>query len=390
MSQYIGKTISLISVTDNRYVGLLEGIDSEKGTVTLNEVRCFGTEGRKGWGPDEIYPTNNIYKSVKFNGNEVKDLSILEVSIEDVHPVLPPSATPVVPVPIAEQQAAPPQVPQAMAGYGVYAPNQGGITSTADQYQHQQQAQQHQQQQEEPAPSAAAVHQEEPAPIASVPTEEVASQNEQPRKEQQQQQQQQQQHVEGEEPRRHDHHPHNNEHKNHSHSHTRRSQQRNIEIPKSDFDFQSNNAKFTKQELSQSHHDAVAEPVASTIEQTIQTQTVTAQQAAQADPETFYNRKSSFFDTISTSTETNTNMRWQEEKVLNLDTFGQTSARPNFHGGRGGRGRGNYRGRGGRGRGNYRGRGGNRGGYNNNNRNNYHSSNDGQQFQSQSQPQVEF
>ena len=118
MSEYIGKTISLISVTDNRYVGLLEGIDSDKGTVTLNEVRCFGTEGRKNWGPDEIYPQNTVYNSVKFNGNEVKDLSILEVKIEDVHPVLPPTATAVPMMPMQEQprsqappsqQSAPPQ-----------------------------------------------------------------------------------------------------------------------------------------------------------------------------------------------------------------------------------------------------------------------------------------
>ena len=81
MSQYIGKTISLVSVTDNRYVGLLEDIDSEKGTVTLREVRCFGTEGRKNWGPEEIYPNPTVYNSVKFNGSEVKDLSLSLIHI---------------------------------------------------------------------------------------------------------------------------------------------------------------------------------------------------------------------------------------------------------------------------------------------------------------------
>ena len=76
MSQYIGKTIALISNTDNRYVGLLESIDSEKGVVTLRQVRCFGTEGRKGWGPEEIYPNPNIYDTVPFNAVSYTHLDV--------------------------------------------------------------------------------------------------------------------------------------------------------------------------------------------------------------------------------------------------------------------------------------------------------------------------
>lgn len=108
MSQYIGKTISLISVTDNRYVGLLEDIDSEKGTVTLKEVRCFGTEGRKNWGPEEIYPNPTVYNSVKFNGSEVKDLSILDANINDIQPVVPQMMPPASQFP-PQQAQSPPQ-----------------------------------------------------------------------------------------------------------------------------------------------------------------------------------------------------------------------------------------------------------------------------------------
>lgn len=303
MSQYIGKTISLISVTDNRYVGLLEEIDSEKGTVTLQNVRCFGTEGRKNWGPEEIYPNPTVYKSVKFNGNEVKDLSILDVKLEDVQPVLPPQNVIQSPQPQQQQQQPQTQVPAAVAGYGVYAP--------------------------EPAAS-------QPSAVKVAPTQTTAAP----------QRQEQQPAAAPESQRRH----HN----------------RKVEIPKEDFDFQTNNAKFARDGTENTGTEEINnEHVPKANEET--------------NPEQFYNKKSSFFDNISTSTDTGSNIRWQEEKAMNMDTFGQASARPRF--GRGGRGRG---GRGGRGRGN-RGRG-NRGGYQN--RNNYQDDNQNGQFSRA--PQIEF
>ncbi|SCU80120.1 LADA_0B05160g1_1 [Lachancea dasiensis] len=310
MAQYIGKTISLISVTDNRYVGLLEGIDSERGVVTLNKVRCFGTEGRKHWGPQEIYPNPTVYDTVTFNGNDVKDLSILDVALEEVQPVLPPqsvatqqqrqprsnSASEAPPSAQAPQTVAtqevqdPPQtsqqlpaaaVPAAMAGYGVYAP------------------------------SASAPETQEQATkvLPSPPLQQQRNQrdgNRQPKPSGKSQQGRQ------ETPQR-------------------------VEIPTEDFDFLSNNSK-----LERDHTTSRPQPTV---------------QGEAADTEgNFYNRKSSFFDTISTSTETNTNMRWQEERQLNMDTFGQASAgnRRGRGGARGGRG--SYRGRGGQ-------RGGNRGGF---------------------------
>lgn len=329
MSQYFGKTISLISVTDNRYVGLLENIDSDKGTVTLNNVRCFGTEGRKNWGPEEIYPSPTVYKTVQFNGNDVKDLSILEVGLDEVQPVLRPQN--VAAAPSQQQQDVPPQqqahsqpdvqqtpanlpkenLPAAVADYGVYAPTEGstnvGVSSEA---------------------AAEAVNQ-----------------------------------VERE----------NTSHQNRAHHNNNRRQKqdpsRKIEIPKDDFDFTSNNAKFAK-EAPESH-------VMDEIEEVEKAN-------GEEHPEGFYNKKSSFFDSISTSAETNTNMRWQEEKALNMDTFGESSARPRFNNRRG-----NFRGRGrGRGSGRGRGRGGNRGNYNNNYNRNNNSDNFHSNFSSTNQ--VEF
>ncbi|CDO92526.1 unnamed protein product [Kluyveromyces dobzhanskii CBS 2104] len=286
MSQYIGKTIALISNTDNRYVGLLESIDSEKGVVTLRQVRCFGTEGRKGWGPQEIYPNPNIYDTVSFNGNDVKDLNILDVPLEQVQPVVPPqvSAQP----PAAPAQSSGPGVPAAVAGYGVYAPEKDAQQQAPQRQQQQQQQQQRQQRQQ---------NQHQYAPEKRAPR-------------------QQQQQRQG-------------------------SPAAASSVPDSEFDFESNNAKFQNAE----------KPGESDIEQ--------EKQDSKTD-EIFYDKKSSFFDSISSSAaETASSSKWDEERQVNLDTFGQ--ARPR-NGGRGGyRGRGGFRGN----------RGGNRGNYRGGNRNNY-------------------
>ncbi|AQZ10891.1 SCD6 (YPR129W) [Zygosaccharomyces parabailii] len=302
MSQYIGKTISLVSVTENRYVGLLEGIDSEKGTVTLSDVRCFGTEGRRGWGPEEIYPNSTVYRSVKFNGNEVKDLSILDMKLEDVQPTIAPQPQP------GQQQD---QMPAAVAGYGVYAPAVSGQHERGQQEQGQEQQQREPRRQQDTSaqsvptklPNSRQTMQQDvrpavqPTQAANQPTPQAVNQPT-PQAANQPTPQAANQPT------------------------PQAPIQAGQNLP--DFDFESNNAKF-------------AAPV-----------------AAGAAPDSFYNKKSSFFDSISISTETNTNMRWQEEKAMNIDTFGQASARPRFSG-RGGRGRG------GRGRGGYRGRGGHRG-----------------------------
>lgn len=108
-----------------------------------------------------------------------------------------------------------------------------------------------------------------------------------------------------------------------------------------DFDFVSSNAKFTKDE------ELIPEA-----------------------PTEFYNKKSSFFDNISSTAKEKAEGRENlspyerrgDERKLNLETFGQAAAysgrgRGRGRGGRGGRG--GYRGRGGN---NFRGRGG-RGGF---------------------------
>jgi len=74
--QYIGSRISLISKSDIRYRGILHSIDPAASTVSLEQVRSMGTEGRKGNPSDEIAPTDQLYEFIVFRAADVKDLSI--------------------------------------------------------------------------------------------------------------------------------------------------------------------------------------------------------------------------------------------------------------------------------------------------------------------------
>lgn len=143
-----------------------------------------------------------------------------------------------------------------------------------------------------------------------------------------------------------------------------------IEVPQSDYDFQTANAKFNKQDLVK---EAIAtgvpaaEAEAHAAEEAESMETM-SNGGSSSNPG--YNRGSSFFDNISSEArdrEENTarvgGREWRgEEEKRNMETFGQGSVdgyRPNYRG----RGRGRGRGRSGYGRGYGRGRGGMRGGH---------------------------
>ncbi|KAK0740715.1 Scd6-like Sm domain-containing protein [Schizothecium vesticola] len=76
MSEFIGARISLISVSDIRYAGILHEINSEESTVSLQNVKSFGSEGRRGNPDDEVPASDQIYDYIVFRGTDVKDLRI--------------------------------------------------------------------------------------------------------------------------------------------------------------------------------------------------------------------------------------------------------------------------------------------------------------------------
>ncbi|EOO03645.1 putative g2 m phase checkpoint control protein [Phaeoacremonium minimum UCRPA7] len=78
MSEFLGARISLISKSDIRYVGILHEINSSDSTVSLENVRSFGTEGRKGDVSEEVAPSDQVYEYIVFRGSDVKDLRIEE------------------------------------------------------------------------------------------------------------------------------------------------------------------------------------------------------------------------------------------------------------------------------------------------------------------------
>jgi protein LSM14 len=151
----------------------------------------------------------------------------------------------------------------------------------------------------------------------------------------------------------------------------RDSAQKAIEVPKEDFDFESSNAKFNKEDLAKEANPA-SSPVGSPNGDTEDAIPATnghvngdAEEDVVIPPsEKKYDKKSSFFDNISSDLKDRVEQAKEEgssfdgramrsqERTKNMETFGQGSVDGGYRGGYRGRGRGYGRGRG---EGNYRG-----------------------------------
>ncbi|XP_054639704.1 protein LSM14 homolog B [Dunckerocampus dactyliophorus] len=73
---YIGCKIGLLSKAQNRYEGILYTIDKVNSTVVLAKVKCFGTEGRPTDRPTP--PKDDIYEYITFRGSDIKDITLCE------------------------------------------------------------------------------------------------------------------------------------------------------------------------------------------------------------------------------------------------------------------------------------------------------------------------
>ncbi|CAG6021668.1 unnamed protein product [Menidia menidia] len=73
---YIGCKIGLISKAQNRYEGILYTIDKINSTVVLAKVKCFGTEGRPTDRPTP--PKDDVYEYITFRGSDIKDIALCE------------------------------------------------------------------------------------------------------------------------------------------------------------------------------------------------------------------------------------------------------------------------------------------------------------------------
>merc|ERR550537_920140 len=72
---YIGSKISLITTSDIRYEGILYTLNREESTIAVQNVRSFGTEGRRF---PEVPMSNEIYDFIIFRGKDLKDLTVLQ------------------------------------------------------------------------------------------------------------------------------------------------------------------------------------------------------------------------------------------------------------------------------------------------------------------------
>ncbi len=75
---YIGCLMSLISKQEIRYVGTLVAINSKDQTLVLQNVKTYGSEGRRGGGADELPASNQMYERVVFRAAELKDFYVIK------------------------------------------------------------------------------------------------------------------------------------------------------------------------------------------------------------------------------------------------------------------------------------------------------------------------
>ncbi|KAJ1920623.1 hypothetical protein H4219_001181 [Mycoemilia scoparia] len=331
-----GNRISLISKSNIRYVGTLKDVNEEEQTIALEQVRSMGTEGRKQNPLEEIPPSNDVYEYIQFRATDVISVQFeSETQQQQPPPPPPPPADPAIlnagapiqqPAQKAQQESVKPKpVPQQPVAEPVVEKIKTPEPKT----------------QPKPVVEEKTVDSESTTDFATIQAKD----------------------SDALEPHR-SYPSHNNQNRhrggyNRGHNIRRGGFRRphGIPVPDSDFDFESSNSKFNKDELMKEFSGlSVGDSETSAVDQ------VVAETSTQPKADAFYDKQKSFFDDISCEVKERIQnqaqgnsidgrARMQKERRQNVETFGQVSI---DH-----RGYGRGRGRGGRGRG--------RGYYNNNN-----------------------
>ncbi|KAJ2159214.1 hypothetical protein GGF46_003184 [Coemansia sp. RSA 552] len=346
-----GNRISLISKSLIRYVGTLKDVNEKEETISLEQVRSMGTEGRRGNPMEEIPPSNDVYEFIQFRATDV-----LSVEFENG----------------PAQAPAPPQIPNDPAILEARAQTQDRVPAQqppSPPAQAQAQTQIHAQAGEAQAQAAAPAR---PAPThvvhqAAAPVEGAAADH---------------QHRQGSYSARGNYGSRGRGgYSNGGGRGARRGNYqgrggyhgRRIEVPESDFDFESSNSKLNKDDLAEEFarlnvqvtDDQAADTAAAggAAIAAVPAVAVAASSATVAANGTGYTPKTSFFDDISCESKERMMMRehgmsveerrsrQHAERQQNYETFGQAAAEQNRY---------RYN----------RYHAGGRGGYNNNNNNN--------------------
>ncbi|KPA79459.1 hypothetical protein ABB37_05294 [Leptomonas pyrrhocoris] len=89
MENSVGDLINLVSKSEIRYEGQLHSISTDDNTVSLSNVRIYGTEGRK-HGVGEVPATDQVFEFIVFRGSDIKDLTVFreEVQPQDRDPAI--------------------------------------------------------------------------------------------------------------------------------------------------------------------------------------------------------------------------------------------------------------------------------------------------------------
>ncbi|KAJ2411615.1 hypothetical protein H4218_006300 [Coemansia sp. IMI 209128] len=119
-----GSRISLISRRNIRYIGTLNDVNEAEKTISLEHVCSMGTEGRAGDPQSEIPPCDDIYEYIQFRATDV-----LSVQFESETQAPPPPPPPQVPNDPAILEARPRAKDQGAAPISAGAPPSHSVSA---------------------------------------------------------------------------------------------------------------------------------------------------------------------------------------------------------------------------------------------------------------------